>query len=159
MTYQQASSAPTNQRYYWCQNQILFLICVLQHFSGPQPRNILPRITHVSQGQSAWKQESLPRASLYSRILDLPAILSTWQTAPALARLQLLSYSWFDDFKCFQWQMWITMLYCRRWLVNHTKAFGSAPPGRSSSCPTRLCIRLTKLFLVSIFNKCILHYF
>lgn len=53
MAYQEANSIATNQYYYWCQNQILFLISVLQHYLGTQPRNILPRIIHISQRNSA----------------------------------------------------------------------------------------------------------
>lgn len=49
MTYQKANSIAINQYYNWFQNQILFLIFVLQHYLGCQPGNILPRITHVSQ--------------------------------------------------------------------------------------------------------------
>lgn len=45
------------------------------------------------------------------------------------------------------------MLYCSCWLVNHTKVFVSAPPDRSSLCPTHSRTRLKRVFLVSIFLK------
>lgn len=53
MTYQEANSVATNQYYYWCQDVILFLIFVLEHYFEPQPGSILPRITHVSQSNYA----------------------------------------------------------------------------------------------------------
>lgn len=57
MTYQDANSVAINRYYYWCQNLILFLIFVLEHYFEPQPGNILPRITHISQSNYAWKHQ------------------------------------------------------------------------------------------------------
>lgn len=56
-------------------------------------------------------------------IFDPPAFWSTWWIASALLNLQLLKHFQVDDFKCFQWQMWVTMLYSAAGLWNTPRSY------------------------------------